>query len=465
MKNSLKAPVVIFSFIAIVFVAVKCSDAPKEKTEGKEKREAFAVAAVNPFKNHRDSVPSSSQYSGPLFTLSHDYPDTVSTLVNPPWQQALNGKEIWAGNALNYVNALKQYVEPSITQFLFDRNNWNAASEGWYQEPWTGDIREAILGTYVGNGFGPGTFTSLPKKAMTTYVLTLYDKRAAYTLGKIWGKTGRQPNLQNNAAQFNEGSVIVKFAFTSVNYPDWDVMQNALTYPIYDTATAYTDPVYKIRNVSFFQFDIIVKDSKTAPKTGWVFSTLVYDKNASGKTAWDKMVPLGAQWGNDPGINSTKYPKAPLNENVINPQAPPYSTETLGWGGRMSGPNDGAVIPYAYDPVTKKTYNNLRASSCMSCHSPAQDKLASFLFPGPFPSSNSDTLSIFTPGGAEWFRWFADNNGNVPFDSGQTAVDFDMVTAYKSIPAWQNTQGDANVKTLEAVRRYRLKLNSKYNGR
>lgn len=462
MRNSLKTTVVLLSFIALVFAIVKCNDAPKDKAE--EKTEAVAAAGVNPFQSHRDSVPSKEQYSGPLFTLSHDYPDTASAIVTPPWQQALGGKPISSANAMNYVNALKNYVAPTITQFLFDRQNWNSANAGWYQEPWTGSIREAILGTYVGSGFGPGTFTSL-SQPMTTYVLTFYDKRAAYTLGQIWGRTASQPNLQNNAAQFTEGSVIVKFAFTTANYPDWSVMQDGLVFPIYDTSTVYTDPVYKVRNVTFFQFDIIVKDTKTAPKTGWVFSTLVYDKNAPGKTAWDKMVPLGAQWGNDPDVNSTKNPSQPLMENVINPKAPPYSTETLGWGGRLSGPNDGAVIPIAYDSSTNTTYTNLKASSCMSCHSPAQDQFNSFLLPGPFPVSNSDTLAIFTPGGAQWMRWFRDNEGDVPFDNGQVGLDFDMVTAFKSILAYQNTLSPAARSKSLAVERFRQRKNSRYNGR
>jgi hypothetical protein len=41
------------------------------------------------------------------------------------------------------------------------------------------------------------------------------------------------------------------------------------------------------------QFDIIGKDTIAAPKTGWVFATLVYDARAKGNDAWDKMVSLG----------------------------------------------------------------------------------------------------------------------------------------------------------------------------
>jgi hypothetical protein len=462
MRNSFKSIIIVLCIIGVSIITTKCNNGTENKTP-KEEVAVTGAQNINPFLDHRDSVPPSSAYNGPLFTLSHNYPDSASPIVNAPWQQALKGQPISSANALAYVDALKKYVSPSITSFLFNRNNWNADSAGWYQEPWTGAIRESIMGSYVGSGFGAGTFTSLPID-MTTYVLTFYDKRAAYTLNRLWGKTAEQPNLQNNAAQFVEGSVIVKFAFSTANYPQWSVMQNALTFPIYDTGTAYFDPIYKVRPVSFFQFDIIVKDSKTAPKTGWVFSTLVYNKDAAGKTAWDKMVPLGAQWGNDPNVNSTKNPGQPLAENVINPAAPQYSTQTLGWGGRLSGPNDGAVIPIA--SVDGKIITNLQASSCMSCHLSAQDKFASFLLPAPFPKTNSDTLTVFTPGGNEWLRWFRDNYGTVPFDSGQVATDFDMVTAFKSIAAYERAQKKKNnLEMVDAIERYRLRLNTKYNGR
>lgn len=74
-------------------------------------------------------------------------------------------------------------------------------------------------------------------------------------------------------------------------------------------------------------------------------------------------------WGNDPGVNSALIPPPPLNENWINPKAPKYSTQTLGWGRRLSGPNDGATNDIQVGTVVMK---NAPDSSCMSCHSPAE---------------------------------------------------------------------------------------------
>ena len=62
-----------------------------------------------------------------------------------------------------------------------------------------------------------------------------------------------------------------------------------------------------------------------------------YDANAPGNDVWDKMVPLGAMWGNDPEADSAKSPPPVLHENWINLAAPAYAKMTLGWGGAAVG--------------------------------------------------------------------------------------------------------------------------------
>jgi hypothetical protein len=161
------------------------------------------------------------------------------------------------------------------------------------------------------------------------------------------------------------------------------------------------------------------------------------------------MVPLGAQWGNDPQANSTTNPSAPLIENWNNPAAPAYGAETLGWGQRLSGPNDGAMNDISFDIGGNRQYvKNGKNSSCMSCHSTAQwdvknpkQGMNSFLLPlMSSPPSNPDAgnpyLNSPAPGSAEWLRWFQDRMGNVPMDPGSVAGDFDMVLTFKTLPAW-----------------------------
>jgi hypothetical protein len=210
-----------------------------------------------------------------------------------------------------------------------------------------------------------------------------------------------------------------------------------------------------VLNGYVMQFDIIVKDSVSAPKTGWVFTTLVYDANAGGD-AWDKMVPLGVMWGNDPGVTSND-----LQETWINPNSPKYSTQTLGWGGRLSGPNDGGRNDIQ---VGKKVLINEPDSSCMSCHGPAewqptQHKMISFLlpsFPNPKPGPpfklcpNDKPTDPYicspAPGSPVWSRWFQDRPGTEPQDpdTGSVAADYDMVFAFKTLPMWWKATGPAN---------------------
>lgn len=457
MKKIIILSTALVALVIMVFVTDSCNS--NNKSNGKQ-TESDVSQQNGAFMNHRDSVPSKEQYSGPLFVLSHDYPTTAKPVVNPSWQQALKGQPISALNTFAYMDSLKTYVAPNVLPFFTANKEWTAAKYGWFNEPWMGSQREAILGTYFGNGNPANMFKTL-KEDEAGYALVLYDSTAAYTVGQIWGKTGQKVNLANDAAQFTEGSVIVKFAFSNINYPQWSVMKDAQTFSVYDTVATTENPKtgYQVRKVSFFQMDIIVKDSKTAPKTGWVYSTFVYDMNAAG-SFWDKMVPLGAMWGNDPGVNSPITPPYPkLYETVINPKAPAYSTETLGWGGRLSGPNDGAVAQQAIDINTGKTYTNLALSSCMSCHSPAQDTFKSFLLPAPLPKSTDTGFYVFTPGSANWNLWFRDDYGNVPFDSGQVAMDYDMVMAFKSIPAYNHAQGSKKNTVLhnniEAVKNFR----------
>lgn len=465
-KLSIAALLVILSM-----VHYSCNDNANQK-EDKTLSSNINQSAITAFQNSRGVVPDSSIYSGPLFVLNHNYPSVLlPPMVHAPWIQALQGEPISAENALAYVDSLKAYVTPSIRKFLYDREQWNAAAEHWYQEPWTGALRESILGTYVGSPFGPNTFTTLDS-SMTTYVLTMYDERAANTLYNMWGTDATDINLTKNASQFAQGSVIIKFAFTTANYPLWSDMKEAIEMPIYDTCTycKQNGTPYALRNVSLFQFDIIVKDTITAPQTGWVFSTLVYDKNAKGKDAWDKMVPLGAMWGNDPNVNSTLTPKKPLRETVINKLAPLYSKETLGWGGRLSGPNDGAVIPLAKLP-DGKVVENIAASSCMSCHSVAQgpccpDTLSAFLLPTYWSLANGDTMPIFEPGGKQWIQWNQNRQGTIPFTVGQVAVDFDMVTCFKSmIMMYSAKQGESLQEANLKVSRVKIFQNRSYTGR
>ena len=432
-------------------------------------KESLSTLTVppDPFLTNNGQIPLKEQYSGPLFTLSHDWPTSVTPLKDPPWINAIGGGQISTRNAGAYVEALKRYVSANGRSLILDYAHWDAKKAGWYNEPWLGIEREAIHGTYEAGQFPPSTFPGTGLRAtFDTLVLTYYDGRAAYTINKLWGPSAMKPAVTTANAQFVEGAIVVKAALFTNDDPAgpsdwWDAVKGAAEWPLFVSLPEALKPpaVPQVVKGYVMQFDIIVKDSKSAPKTGWVFSTLVYDANATGD-AWDKMVPLGAMWGNDPEANSALSPPPPLHENWINPKAPKYSTETLGWGGRLSGPNDGAQNAIVVDG---KVLPNAADSSCMSCHGPSEWSLttnsqASFLlpsFPNPTPpppfkpcsdGNPNDPPSICSPaaGSPDWMRWFQDRAGTAPQDQGSVALDYDEVFAFKALPLWWKATGPAD---------------------
>jgi hypothetical protein len=439
-----------------------------------------AAQIPQPFANAQWPAPTG--YPDTTFSLSHAYPATAPVPAMP-WRAAINNGLITTANASLYAEALKASIATDMRVMLQDYKNWDAPKRGWYNEPWLGaTAREPIHGMYVGtSSMDVSLFkASGLKKNFTTYVLTYYDKTAAQTLNKIWGSTAMQPKVATDTTQFAEGSVIIKAAFTTAGPDVWPVMKGALPWPLYikvnATKSANPSPTPVLTPNYLMQFDIIVKDSVSAPKTGWVFTTLVYDAriNAPDNDIWKKMVVLGAQWGNDPQADNPAVPKPVLLENWNNPKAPAYGGATFGWGERLSGPNDGAMNDFAYattsNPTPQKYVKNGKDSSCMSCHSSAQWNLKnqklgmdSFLIPISTPrpdlppgctSTKKDPkpcgnfLNSPPPGSATWMKWFQDRKGSEPMDPGSVAGDFDMVLTFKTLPAWYTATQNAGEHDL-----------------
>ena len=392
--------------------------------------------AYNPYAdNNGDQLPRG--YTGPRYRLNHNYPTRPpASPAEPPWRSALQGKPIGKDNAIAYVQALKAYVAGDLKTLVDDYRNWDPFAAGWYDQPWIAPKivkwpgREPIQGAYPGPQFTKTVYPDLNVGVMQDYVVVYYNDVAAYTFHRLW----QNPNpYKPNAAQaqFNEGAISIKLALTTVSGKDWAPLEGSVQSNVFVPPAVAGDPTPpgaapQIVPVYAMQMDLIVKDSRTAPKTGWVFATLVYDKGARGATTWDKLVPLGAMWGDDPGID-----KEDLKETVINSGAPAYAKITLGWGGRLSGPNDAAT--QSLHPPKEPT----RVSSCMSCHGAAEFPASAKLVPaGP--------KGFFTPGSQQWDEWFKDRAGNRPqtADGKHTALDYDMVT-HQALINWDAAGGSA----------------------
>ncbi|MEN4759170.1 hypothetical protein ABEG63_02425 [Chryseobacterium sp. C39-AII1] len=403
------------------------------------------------FKNHSDSIPKDRKA---FFQLNADYPRTQPS-VGFKFINEFN-QPITVENAETYVSKMKEYASPVITKMINEKDKFNAKEVGWFHEPWMGSQRDPIMGTYPGNPNGKGTFKHVDKN-QEGFVLVMYDPTAAFTIGEVFDKNGNVPlkidssyfkstqpinnfisiDLNKDKGQFKEGAVIVKFAFSELNGNDWDAMKDAPLFTLYNQLEGQTN--YSYRNVSLFQIDVVVKDSKAAPDTGWVFSTLVYDKDVKSNNILDKFVPLGAMWGLDPDVStdfaSVEKQNVKLKQTWVNNNAPYYSRETLGWGGRLSGPNDGSVMLNGKVVIVNKekksrtviTYPRLPMTSCMSCHLPSQQKFSSFLLPS--PDKGATFFNYNTP---EFLRYNRNLKGE-SFDTGQFSFDYNMAMNFKSM--------------------------------
>jgi len=409
--------------------------------------------SVNPFAINNGNLPSQKEYGGPLFQFNYDYPTTYKRPINMPWHKVLNGKPLNKDKAHDYIMALKEHVSKSVRPFILAPKKWNATSQkGWYSMLWAGEEvsktgwegRDAIYGTYTGQIIAKEVYKESGLTVdIRNHAGIYYDERAAHTLHKVWQECNDTkqecvPSLNNGEAQFQEGSIIIKAAGVTATPEEWPILEGAAKWQIYRKAFDINGTIVnskpKVTDLRLGIFDIIIKDSIASPQTGWVFTTLVYDKDAKGDNAWDKMVPLGATWGNDPDINSAKYPEKELSETYVNPHAPSWSTVTLGYGKRLSGPFDIAV-KYNVE-VNGTEVKSLRSSSCLSCHGtvsyvPNSYKMNTFFYPG--KPSKIEPWKMYVPGSKKWNEWFQNRDGSETQSNKKEAIALDYSTFLEAV--------------------------------
>jgi hypothetical protein len=216
-----------------------------------------------------------------------------------------------------------------------------------------------------------------------------------------------------------------------------------------------------ITPMRFLQMAVRIKDSKASPETGWVFIAFAYDARSSGATVWDRAIPVGAMWGNDPQL--AKYPNGlgpngRLQETWVNAGLPRFITDGLGWGGRLAGPLDvgirhnvvtvsGQRFGTGNDPKTA-----LAASACVSCHSAAQYPFVANLYASPnmvFPEEGGQFL-FYDPGSPLWAQWYQNRPGDVALSGkgrkGIIGIDYDMMLTFALMRANGSADTDAFIR-------------------
>lgn len=343
------------------------------------------------FPDHDGDVPAPKQYEGPLFKLSQSYPKSVPARGREPWKAVKHPK----AQAAEYLLAVRDYFLEGMVDAKF-RGQDNRVRR-WYQMPWMHvgrNPRESIRGLTQERGSRKFDLGPLQTQFQQNWGTGFYNPVGGYTLGQVWTDANAP---DPNKSVFLEGTVVIKVLFSAA--PDEQVpdLVGSPSWTAYIRKDGFPPQPRAVRSVRLLQMDIAVKDRR-AGTSGWFFGSLVYDRNASGKNGWEKLMPGGLQWGNDHGYGTANAAALePLQETVMCDPQPVLSTykKELGWLGRLNGPVDNP------------------ASSCMSCHSTAQWKNVA-----PMVADSSQE--------SERMNWFRTLAGTDSFSPGQQALDYSL---------------------------------------
>lgn len=345
--------------------------------------------------------PPDPGWTRPVFTLSHDYPrrvpaqcaecDWLKLAVNfNPQFPPRNAPNAWTdGKWADYIARILAYVKQGQDPQLRNDIGFRTAVNGktrWFNVPWmaydprvgrefvhgTTNERTAHLADLVGAStrqrggvhFPVGTTADCMAQypaGFETWAVGYYNEWGGYAVGKAYPRDGK-PRIANylgssmpDGLPFPEGTVVVKMLTTNapvecVSYlrgsPEWQINRHRMD----PTTKAYLCQ-REVQMSRIVQVDVAVVDTRSP--TRWVYGTFGYDGTLPGETFWERLVPLGVQWGSDPWTFPA-VPKAetlPPQQTVLNPGVEIY--EHYGCNGRLAGPVDN------------------KQSSCLSCHGSA----------------------------------------------------------------------------------------------
>ncbi|MBW8832573.1 MAG: hypothetical protein JF606_24875 [Burkholderiales bacterium] len=332
------------------------------------------------FKSHVDQPPPG--WTGPVFKLSDQYPATSPGCPSPWLKRKVDFKNArWDKAWEAYIQDIVDYVKEGQEVDLPNETGWRTAVAGstrWFHVPWMAFDgqrgREFVHGltnelstseSVFRPGRGSGTHVLPGVKAVNgvdplfeTWSIGFYNPCGGASIGQQWPKSG-DPDTYKDAKSrllargmpFPEGTVVVKILNTTADERDVPYLKGSTTWQanghVQESPTKYSTCVRKVRDVHLVQMDLAVVDLRSP--TRWVYTTLAYDGTLPGKTVWDRMKPIGVQFGSD-GKTFPAVPEAksrPLHETALSPMNIP---EHYGCNKRLAGIVDQAD------------------SSCVSCH-------------------------------------------------------------------------------------------------
>ena len=353
------------------------SDTSALKSTATDKKDATAK-----FPDAHERPPEG--WTGPVFELSQDYPQTLPSPEEYPWA------------TIAFKTEPEKYLE-AVLDYVYEGNiaiDWEVQKNPirkWYHAPWMhwgSRGREFIHGLTHERDSEPKELAPTQTSRFQNWAVGFYNAPGGYVLGQVWAD---HEAPDPSKSMFPDGAVSAKLLFTAATIDEVPFLENSFEWQAnilnYNSKRAP-------QMVRLLQIDIAVRERRTDDKTGWVFGTFIYNRDATGDTPWEKMLPVGLMWGNDPGITPEMVEQGTrLKQTWLNPEV---KLEHYGWANRLNGPVDNPI------------------SSCLSCHATGQ-----------FPSSSLMTMSDEKTI-EDKLRWFRNIKAGTPFDTGSISTDYSL---------------------------------------
>ena len=352
---------------------------------------AFTQAATAEFNTaSRYDVP---ERFGPGFNPNFAFPDSYED-EEYPWLE-VDPKTDPQG----YMAAVLPYILEGNVELDWDVGN--NASRTWYHAPWLhfGDRgREPIHGLTKEKTANPLELHKQQTEKAFNWAVNFFNAPGGYTVGRVW-KNQAIPNTEN--VRFPEGTLSAKLLFTSATAEQVPYVEGSKIW-LAQINRDDTDPV----EMRLLQLDFGIRDSRADTHTGWVFGTFLYQSNEPGENVYDRLIPVGLHWGNDPDRTEADFQQErPLKEGWVNPRVAALvrhlPRKWLGLWGRMNGPVD----------------NN--ESTCLACHARAMDIGELVQREPPFGADGTDAEATE--------HYYKNRKPDEPFFDGFRSLDYSLV--------------------------------------
>ncbi|MGF1749223.1 hypothetical protein [Vibrio cionasavignyae] len=345
---------------------------------------ATATADTPAWDNAVNTPPA--DWTGPVFELSDQYPTQLPAkctkqscpwlFIDLPMKANLNATSSpdWSQDPVynEYITSILDYIRQGQSADLNNKQGLQVNLDGetrWFHIPWmayaqkTG--REFVHGltnertAHLSDFYGNVNNETNDKRGFETWAVGMYNDIGAYTVGQSFNNQGK-PVLETvngitstKGMPFKEGTVVVKFLFSTVTPNDVPYLNNSPKWQAnrhVESEGEFLQCQRKVRDVYLVQVDVAVVDTRSPSR--WVYGTFAYIDDG-GKTVWDNLKPVGLQWGMDPWTFPAvpKSESIPAQQSVLNTEIKPY--EHFGCQSRLAGPVDN------------------KQSSCLSCHAGA----------------------------------------------------------------------------------------------